>query len=270
LSIQVDTSHVRGDYTVSFAGEEPRVLFPSDAEAAAENHVALDECDVSRLLRDQQVSIRWWASSEPADFPLNVSLSARAQLPVVQGCPNPGEKLLLAYYQGRISPTDLFPPPPGWGVDPDSPVAGQTTTEVDTSRIQSYQVREFVEALAGIRADLLAASKGTNATMRLAVSGPVSPLALAKQVVEAWEGRNRGATAAGFQLVEVASCLREAAGSADSETAWGKFLLEGQSAIEALLDKIARATPAELGAGSAFSRYALEVIGWKPNRGQST
>ena len=270
LSVVVDPGRVHGAYSVSFVGEESGVLLASDTLSAAENYVALDAAGVSRLLADQQVRVRWWASSEHSDFPVNVAMSARTQLPVVQGCPNPGEQLLLAYYQGRISPTDLFPPPPGWEDGEDPPVMGSTITEVDTSRIQSYQVRGFVEALAGIRADLVAASKGTHAAMRLAVSGPVSPVALAKQVVEAWRRGDRGATAAGFQLVEVASCLREAGEADQSNPAWGQFLVEGRQTIELGLDDIARSVPEELGPESAFSRYAREVLGWKPKRGPST
>src|SRR5438477_348650 len=80
-----------------------------------------------------------------------------------------------AYYQGRISWEDLFPepdPPPGTGGA--TPNAGEFGEGVDTSQIQSYQMREFVEALKGIADDLRAASKSSRPCMRLALLGTVS------------------------------------------------------------------------------------------------
>jgi hypothetical protein len=204
LLVQVDPEKVSGDYRIQFVGDSGDSLLAAGVGNQSEFTVRLSAEAVGRLLVEQQVAVHWWASSEPSDYPVNVALEARAQLPAVPGSPNPGEKLLLAYYQGKIELTDLFPPPPEWTKDVDtSPVDVGLETHVDTSRIQSYQVREFVEALEGIRADLAAASRGTRATMRLAVVGPVSPVALARQVVDAFERRTRRATAAGFQLVEV-------------------------------------------------------------------
>ena len=76
-------------------------------------------------------------------------LEARLLLPVSPGSPPPGEKLLLAYYQGRIAPEDIYPPPPDENNTPAEPPIphNASESEVDTSRIQSYQIREFVEAL---------------------------------------------------------------------------------------------------------------------------
>ena len=76
-------------------------------------------------------------------------LEARLLLPVSPGSPPPGEKLLLAYYQGRIAPEEIYPPPPDENNTPAEPPIphNASESEVDTSRIQSYQIREFVEAL---------------------------------------------------------------------------------------------------------------------------
>ena len=74
----------------------------------------------------------------------------------------------------------------------------------------------------------------------------------------------RGATAAGFELVEVATCLKDAA-LADGGTAeWQKLLADGRRTIEAMLDEIASSRPQELGPKSAFARYARAVLGWRP------
>ena len=266
LAIHIDHDRVEGDFQVSSAGEQAVVLMRGDQRSPEVTHVVLDVDGVARLLREQQVSIWWWETNAPCDYPVNVRLSARASLPTVPGNPNPREHLLLAYYQGRISFTDLFPPPPGWEDDPEQArMAPPQQSEVDTSRIQSYQVREFVEALQGIRDDLTAASKTTRASMRLAVSGPVSPVALAKEVRDAARTGRRSATAAGFQLVEIATCLKEASRSKDVEPVWRALLDEGRQAVETMLAKLAAASPAELGPRTSFARYAQGVLGWRPN-----
>jgi hypothetical protein len=266
LSIRIDPRRVAGAFDVSSAGDQRVGLMHGDQSSAEETHVALDGEGLARLVREQQVSIWWWESEVPCDYPVNVDLAARANLPAVPGNPNPGEQLLLAYYQGRISFTDLFPPPPGWEDDPEQTrVEPPQRSEVDTSRIQSYQVREFVEALQGIRDDLAAASKGTDASMRLAVSGPVSPVALARQVRDAMRAGRRGATAAGFQLVEIAICLKEASRPDGVKPAWPKLLDEGRRAVEVILGELAAACPEELGPKTSFARYAREVVGWRAN-----
>ena len=246
LSIRIDPRRVAGAFDVSSAGDQHVGFMRGDQSSAEETHVALDGDGVALLVREQHVSIRWWESDVPCDYPVNVDLAARANLPAVPGNPNPSEQLLLAYYQGRISFTDLFPPPPGWEDDLELVRLEPTQRSgVDTSRIQSYQVREFVEALQGIRDDLTAASKGTDATMRLAVSGPVSPVALAKEVRDAARAGKRGATAAGFQLVEIATCLKEASRSEGVKPAWPRLLDEGRRTVEAILAQLPRSAAAE-------------------------
>ena len=269
LAIRVEPTRVRGSFEVTSAGEDCIVLLRAGKGCSDESHIALDAAALERLLREQQVRISWWESAESRDYPVNVVLAARAQLPAVPGCANPSEKLLLAYYQGRISATDLFPPPPGWDDEAEAVLPLQDS-EVDTSRIQSYQVRDFVEALQGIRDDLAAASKGAIATMRLAVKGPVSPVSLARQVSEAARAGTRGATAAGFELVEVATCLREAALGDGKKPEWRVLLEEGRKTIESMLDELVQNSPVELGKKTSFARYAHEVLGWRSRRRVTT
>ncbi|MEW6441457.1 MAG: hypothetical protein AB1640_11030 [bacterium] len=57
----------------------------------------------------------------------------------------------------------------------------KTGSPVDTARIQSYQIREFVEALQGIRDDLKNASGACEQAMRMALVGVVSPGCLTAQ-----------------------------------------------------------------------------------------
>ncbi len=271
LSIRIDPHRVAGAFQVSSAGDQDVVFMRGDKDSTEETHVPLDGGAVALLLREQQVAISWWEADAACEYPINVDLAARAKLPAVPGSPNPGEQLLLAYYQARISFTDLFPPPPGWEDDPGQPgTAPAPDSEVDTSRIQSYQVREFVEALQGIRDDLAAASKGTDATMRLAVSGPVSPVALARQVRDAARTGKRGATAAGFELVEIATCLKEASQAEGVKASWPTLLEEGRRTVEAMLAELVAACPMELGPKTSFALYAQAVVGWHGNGGRAT
>lgn len=198
---------------------------------------ALQPQILERLLRDQQVFVRWGKQS--AKYPVNVDLEARAFLPISPGS-SPGEKLLVAYYQGRIAPEDLYPPP---APDPDDEAEFEAstkavTTDVDTSAIQSYQIREFVEALQGIRDDLRSASQGTEATMKHAVLGEISPLALARAVTSAALKNQRSPTAAGFQLVEVLACLTDAARfdvSTKRRSSWQACLSRARKEVLSLL-----------------------------------
>jgi hypothetical protein len=268
LAIRIAPGSVRGAFSLSTLGEKPLALHAGCPDAPEESHLSLDPGAVVQLLRDQQVSVAWWASPAPVEYPVNVSPDARVRLPGAPGSPNPGERELLAYYQGRIRLEGLFPPPPGWDDDEQaSPPEPVMSSEVDTSRIQSYVVREFVEALRGIRDDLSAAAGGTPATMRLAVQGPVSPVALARSVMAA-SLAGRSATAAGFQLAEIASCLLEAAGRAEREE-WRVILDDSRRILEGMLAELVVRAPGELGDGTAFARYARRVIGWYPNGGRA-
>jgi AcrR family transcriptional regulator len=100
--------------------------------------------------------------------------------------------------------------------------------------------------------------------MRLAVSGPISPVALARQVREAVNAGRRGPTAAGFQLVEIAACLDAAgAGEEGARPSWSALLGEGRRAVMTMLSELAERYPAELGPKTSFARYAREVVGWR-------
>ena len=193
-------------FSVSPVGDSNSVLLDSHKLATG----PLEPQVLEELLRAQRVCVSWSALS--VEFPINIDLEARLLLPVSPGSPPPGEKLLLAYYQGRIAPEDIYPPPPGESDNPPNPgiPKNATESEVDTSRIQSYQVREFVEALQGILDDLQSASQATEAAMKHAVCGELSPIALAREVIRAAHDRRRTPTAAGFELVEILACLAKA------------------------------------------------------------
>lgn len=220
--------------------------------------VSLSKDNVERLLREQEVHVEWWQCSEGRSFPINVAADTRIVLPISPSTGRPEEQHLIAYYQGRITWEDLFPDPePGRDKknhDPDDRGC------VDTSRIQSYIVRDFVEALKGIRDDLKSASQSPKACMRLALLGSVSPVALAKRVVEAADIQKRTPTASGFQLVEILACLDEAKhyeAATHFRAEWLSFVDEAAAEVDNMLDKLKHRY---LGALSQnFQRYSKSV-----------
>jgi hypothetical protein len=217
---------------------------------------------LTRLLTDQEIRICWSECLRGRAVPLNVEASARLRLPISPSRQRIHETDLLSYYQGRISWEELFP-------DPDPP-AGQTdhptppanpAAGVDKSRIQSYQIREFVEALTGIRQDL-AASTQSESSMRLALLGPVSPLALAQTVRDAVDSGGRTPMAAAFQLVEILACLHSARSFAVPERlakAWDENLQEAANKISIILKQLIAAHGASF-ANKGFERYQKTVL----------
>jgi hypothetical protein len=217
---------------------------------------------LTRLLTDQEIQIRWAECPGGRSVPLNVDASARHRLPISPAHHRIQETDLLFYYQGRISWEDLFPDPdpPSAPYDPTA-VPAAPEAGVDKSRIQSYQIREFVEALTGIRGDLAACTQ-SESSMRLALLGPVSPLALAQTVRDAVDSGHRTPMAAAFQLVEIMACLKAARSFTVPERlaqAWDQNLHEATNKITYIFKQLT-ATHGELLAGKAFGHYKNTVL----------
>jgi hypothetical protein len=171
----------------------------------------------------------------------------------------PRENELIAYYQGHIAFADVFP-----DVDLDgdtSGASGAAASTVDTSEILSYRIRAFVEALPGIRREL-SQSATTEPQMRLAFLGPVSPVALAREI-DREVSRGRSATAAGFQLVELLTCVRTVTPanelSARLAAAWSGFTSKASAEIQRPYDGLKQKAPVL--SGGAFGRYERTVLG---------
>ena len=224
--------------------------------------LVLSEGAVRRLMIEQEVFVKWWKCPEGRSFPINVTATARLNLPASPGTGRPGEQTLIDYYQGRIEWEDIYPDPDAEGgatgtKQSNSDQKPERGEGVDTSRIQSYIVREFVEALKGMRDNLKEVSQAPKVCMRQALLGSVSPVALAKLVVEAVDAKKRTPTAAGFQLVEILACLDEARhhdAAAAWRTDWFSYIDEASSIIVALLDEHRRRHAEEL--PGYFQRYA--------------
>lgn len=231
--------------------------------------LSLSSQTLTRLLTEQEILICWSECPTGRLIPLNIESSARAQLPISPGNQRIEETHLLSYYQGKILWEDLFPdpdPPVGQAHSPTLPVAAQAG--VDTSRIQSYQIRDFVEALAGIRADLTGAAR-SEASMRLALVGPVSPFALAQTVLEAAESERRTPIAAAFQMVEILACLKSAHSFDVPEKlakSWEEHLEDATNKITHLLCQLVSSHEA-LARSMAFRRYQNRVLAGGPKAG---
>lgn len=268
LVLTVDAERAAGPWSVRVSESPPRLLYEGCSPVVEGRVVVpLDEAVLRALLRAQELDVQWWASDLPCAVPLNVDLEARSGLPLAPG-EGPAEQLILAYYQGRITWEDLFPPPPEWLESGDDDWKPPPLTGVDTARIQSYQVREFVESLAGIREDLKGAS-ASEASMRLALAGPVSPVALARQIGQAVREGRRSATAGGFELVELIACLLEARARPATEKlaqAWQAEVDRALAEIQRIHGALCRDHPAELGKGSSFARFERAVGAGRTSR----
>jgi hypothetical protein len=229
--------------------------------------LSLSPQTLTRLLTEQEILTRWSECPMGRLVPINVESSARTRLPIAPGSQRIEESQLLSYYQGRIAWEDLFPDPdpdPGEGgepVPPPAPAAG-----VDKSRIQSYQIREFVEALTGLRQDLQAATQ-SEPSMRLALLGPVSPVALAETILAAAQSGHRTPTAAAFQLVEILVCLSAARAFTVPEKlsqSWKQHLDATTSKTTSLLEKLFSSHRDTLASNKAFSRYQKAVLAGTP------
>ena len=265
LVIVTDQSTISGDWRIEVTEIDQQSVKKllaggADARQPERHRIPLDDATLLQLLREREVNVVWWECESGRGFPINVAPDARMSLPISPGSGHPAEQNLIAYYQGRIRWEELFP-------DPDEPRdavhdshGGGDKSSVDTSRIQSYVVREFVEALTGINHDLKSAAKAGKAGMRLALLGSVSPIALGRHIVEAAQAGTRTPTASGFQLVEIVGCLAAARSYETTEAFredWLTYLSEATKTIQQMLEVLMSQSPTEFSAD--FRRYAKTV-----------
>jgi len=216
---------------------------------------------LNRILLDQEVTIRWSECLAGRRVPVNVDFAARLCVPISPSSPRIEEGSLLSYYQGQIAWDDLFPVPIAMSLARHASLAAPESG-VDKSKIQSYQIRDFVEALSGIRGDLKAVSQA-EPSMRLALLGPVSPVALAKTVREAVESGRRTATAAGFQLVEILACLKSVRGLKVPQKltqTWMAHLDQAHAQVAEVLTQLETKFPQEFTSNGSFARYRKTIL----------
>jgi hypothetical protein len=219
--------------------------------------IALDADSVSNLLRERVVTIVWHDHEQrlSAEFPVNVTSDAREKLPFADPSLLPREGDLVAFYQGKISLADAFPQSTERKDTAEGTVPA-TQSVVDTSEILSYQIRDFVEALPGIRREL-ARNIATAPMIRLSYLGPVSPVALAKEIAKKI-AKGRSSTAGGFQLLELLECVRsvqpEAELQAKLRRAWEQAKSEATAEIRQLYDAL-KANDEGFRGNSSFAQF---------------
>jgi hypothetical protein len=219
--------------------------------------VALDAEMVRELLRQRAVRVYWSAPGAPVDFPVNVSTAARETLPFADPGALPREDELIAYYQGQLAFADVFPDETLDATA--STPTGASGSIVDTSDILSYRMRAFIEALPGIERELSESVTHPN-TIRLAFLGPVSPVALAREIAGK-AAKGRSSTATGFQLVELLACVQrvEPAGALTGRlaTAW----TEARGAAARDIDALRGALRKSGSSDESFERYERAILG---------
>lgn len=265
LELRIVSGEVKGVWSAHIpeaASDAPVFAPAAHAQPETPLRFALSASDLSTLLERQELLVCWWELPSGRCFPLNVDHAARVGLPLSPGGAPPGEDHLLAYYQGRIAWEDLFPEPISWGDEVrSSALIEHETSRVDTSRIQAYQVREFVEALHGIRSDLRR-SANTPGAMRLALLGPVSPVALARQVLAAVNEGHRTPIAAGFQLLEILVCIAESRRYSvpkHYQTAWNELVAAADDEVNRMIARLRADAPESFTATDGFARYERTI-----------
>lgn len=265
LVVKTELASIQGPWKIAYAkkddGGEQKTLIAYDGVTLHDEFVtrSLNAVELYRLMIDQEVWVSWWDCPAGLNYPVNVSEGARERLPVSPDSKGPNEQTLLSYYQGRIPYEELYPP-----VDPGSLVKGgddanpDSPSVVDVSQIQSYQIREFVESLDGIREDLKLAS-GSERTMKLALCGPVSPIALAFMVVNKVKEKKRTPMAAGFQLVELLACVMSL-NEEEGHDLWAEHQERAKIEITAMLNALRKEYTSELGPTSNFAKYERGVL----------
>jgi hypothetical protein len=236
IQASVEDALVKGVWAVSYVDDSSWTAAFVPAETRSVLRADLPADVLERLLRDQEVRVTWWGNPLGVAYPLNVHPDARDALPVSPDSRGPSEQMLLYYYQGRIAYEELFPPADDAQEQETGAALAAVPSEVDTCRIQSYQVREFVESLDGLREDLKNAS-ASGRSMRLALLGPVSPVALGRMIHREVTSGGRSPTAGGFQLLEIVSCLLECKGYEHIDE-WEPHLRKALTELWSMLDDL--------------------------------
>jgi|GEM_PF-1267148 len=141
------------------------------------------------------------------NFP--VRFDDKTQLPLLLAGRKPTESEILDHYLCGKEPGDSDD---GSGASNDSDFGKRADAPVDTRRILAYFIRQFVQAIPGIEAELGRANY-SRPSLDAALRGPTSPLALAERVFasltmpETANEPKKTPTAVGFQLTEILASL---------------------------------------------------------------
>ena len=171
------------------------------------------------------------------------------------------ETELIEFFRTGKEPGTGSPPPT---FEPAPPVRGKRAAKdsaLDTSRILSYQVRRFIEALPGIVRTLEDAGYSEPA-LRTVLLGPTSPLELATRAVEALGSPRPGEptktpVAVAFQLVELIAILERLRRTLDVRLR--PLVRSGEDRLIKMLDRLQRQHPGIEGLKSYRALFVSEV-----------
>jgi hypothetical protein len=209
------------------------LLYQSDARNASSSDVVsvdLGRCKIcddqlkllpagppgQQALPDVAVEVRW--EGHTANFPVRFDDKTRLPFLLVGRKPTEGE--LIEYFLSGKEPDDWQE---GSGL-PGRQLEGPTAdTPIDTRRILAYFIRQFVQAIPGIEAEI-GRTLYSRTALDAALRGPTSPLELAERAYESLmhdplvNEPPKTPTAVGFQLTEIlAALLRRQSFVTDSE-----------------------------------------------------
>lgn len=260
LAVDVDLETAPETWSFSLARESAARPVPG---GASRFEVPPTDDELRALWREQVIFVQWAGTpAEGVAFPVNAAASLRERLPFGDPSLAPTEQDLLAFYQGRIDAAEAASGAEAEAEAERRAGAGAAPEQaVDTSRIVAYQIRAFVEALPGIEADIASAAVSAP-TITLSLVGPISPVALGKQALEAVK-RGRSATAGGFQLVELLALLDRVARievDARLDAHWKKNLAEARTRLAALLDEVRATDTRTADAASPFGAYTRVAL----------
>jgi len=245
-------------HTVSTESEAPEHLLTAE-NGPGGTSVPLPRRLLNHLLIEREVLVGEPGTNKQAKYPVNLAPGeARLRLPLAPNAARPGEDALVAYYQGRVAFEDLFPEPGTEGPDVRPGPHAVVEAGVDTSKIQSYQVRAFVEALPGIRQELERA-RGPRSLVEFAYLGAVSPVALARSILDGVTAGLKSPTAAAFELVELERVVANASTTAQDDATVHEVSANALVKIAAARAKVKAFAPSAFTEASSFTRYEAAV-----------
>jgi hypothetical protein len=244
-----------------------RLLKVSRGNLPDSQTIALDECVVLDAQGQTQTNepvlpgrLSSWAEiiwdGKEAKFP--VRFDSKDSLPLILGSRALSERELIEFYK-----TGIFQGNGGGGEGGGMKKKNSTReSTADTSRILSYHIRDFVEALPGLQASVMEA-KDCAPALRSCLLMHASACALAERAVgglltRADDGPSKTTMAVAFQLVELAALIT--ACSRDTKTPECRLIFsEAQTKIQAMLEVVRKRQPEEL-ESELFKRYEADIL----------
>ncbi|MBF0290629.1 MAG: hypothetical protein HQK86_00575 [Nitrospinae bacterium] len=219
-----------------------------------------------RLCSAQEVMIRWNPGGERR-FPINVAVNSKDILPLSPNGDSVGENDILNYYQDRISWEEIF-----GNLDDETICTSENEQSfkdesilVDTSKITSYRIRSFVEALPGLAKNIREAMV-SGRILKMALLGDVSPVALSRQIRKAGstgaDADRRSITACSFQMLEILICMAEAMGNAPENEKSNEFRSIFDDAMRKVYDDLKamkRIDPTAFAPKTSLAKYEKTV-----------